>query len=289
MSREATGSAMAIGSLIFIQIGLALSIELADQLGTNGAGWIRMAWAGLLMLLAFGRRCCTGFTPQTFAASVVLGLVTVAITLCFQAALGRIPLGTACALNFIGPLVLAVVVGRPRRFVWPLVAAVGVLLLTEPWAGAIDPLGVLYALGAGALWASYIVLTQRIGDRVAGLDGLALSMVVSGVVSTAIVGPTVIPRLTWHLIVISLGIAVLCPVLPFLLEFWALRRLSTGVFSTLMAVEPAFGMLAGFVILNQVPDVYEACGIGLVIVAAFGAARGGARMEAVGAPIVGSR
>jgi inner membrane transporter RhtA len=132
------------------------------------------------------------------------------------------------------------------------------------------------------------VLTQRIGDKVVGLDGLALSMVVAGVVSTAIVGPTAIPRLTPHLIAISLGIAVLCPVLPFLLEFWALRRLTAGVFSTLMAVEPAFGMLAGLVILNQVPDGYEACGVALVIIAGIGAARGGARMESAGAPIVGN-
>lgn len=279
---------MALGSLIFIQIGMALSVELADQLGTNGAGWIRLAWAGLIMLLVFGRRCCARFTRETFVACFVLGLVTVAITLCFQAALARIPLGTACALNFIGPLVLAVVAGRPRRFLWPVVAAGGVLLLTEPWGGAIDPLGVIYAVGAGAFWASYIMLTQRVGDKVAGLDGLAMSIVVSGVVSTAIVGPTAIPRLTPHLIAISLGIAVLCTLLPLLLEFGALRRLTTGVFSTLMAVEPAFGMLAGLFILGQVPDVYETFGICLVIIAGIGSARGGARMESVVAPIVGS-
>lgn len=192
-------------------------------------------------------------------------------------------------MNFIGPLGLAVVVDRPRRFVWPVVAAIGVLLLTQPWDGAIDPLGVLYAVAAGGLWALYIVQTQRVGDEVAGIDGLALSMVVSGVVSTVIVGPTVIPRLTPELILIGLGIAVLCPVLPFLLEFFALRRLTAGAFGMLMAVEPAFAMLAGLVMLDQVPDVGEAFGIGLVIVAGIGAARAGARMESLVAPIVGSR
>jgi inner membrane transporter RhtA len=125
----------------------------------------------------------------------------------------------------------------------------------------------------------YIVLTQRVGDDVAGIDGLALSMVVSGVVSTAIVGPTVIPRLTPQLIAINLGIAILCPILPFLLEFWALRRLNAGVFSTLMAVEPAVAVLAGLVILGQVLDVGEAFGIGLVIIAGIGAARSGARIK----------
>lgn len=88
---------------------------------------------------------------------------------------------------------------------------------------------------------------------------------------------------------IGLGIAVLCPVLPFLLEFFALRRLTAGAFGMLMAVEPAFAMLAGLVMLDQVPDVGEAFGIGLVIVAGIGAARAGARMESLVAPIVGSR
>jgi inner membrane transporter RhtA len=88
---------------------------------------------------------------------------------------------------------------------------------------------------------------------------------------------------------IGLGIAVLCPVLPFLLEFFALRRLTAGAFGMLMAVEPAFAMLAGLVMLDQVPDVGEAFGIGLVIVAGIGGARAGARMESLVAPIVGSR
>jgi inner membrane transporter RhtA len=280
---------MALGSLIFIQIGLALSTRLVDRLGTDGAGWIRMAWAGLLMLLVFARPRRARFSRHALISCVVLGVVTVAITLIFQAALARIPLGTACALNFIGPLGLAVFVGRPRRLGWPVVAAIGVLLLTEPWDGTIDPIGVLYAAGAGGLWALYIVLTQRIGDDVDGIDGLALAMVVSGVVSTLIVGPTVIPHLTPQLMLSGLGIAVLCPVVPFMLEFLALRRLTAAVFGTLMAVEPALAVLVGLALLHQVPDVSGALGVGLVIAAGIAAARAGARMESIAAPIVGSR
>jgi inner membrane transporter RhtA len=280
---------MALGSLIFIQVGLAFSIGLVDRLGTNGAGWIRMAWAGLLMLLVFARPRRARLSQHAFLACFVLGVVTVGITLIFQAALARIPFGTACALNFVGPLGLAVIIDRPRRFVWPVVAAVGVLLLTQPWGGAIDPRGVLYAVGAGGLWALYIVLTQRVGEEIDGIDGLALSMVVSGVVSTVLVGPSAIPRLTPQLIWTSLGIAVLCPILPFLLEFWALRRLTTGVFGTLMAVEPAFALLVGTIMLHQMPNVVGAFGIVFVIFAGIGAARGGARLESVVAPIAESR
>ncbi len=206
---------MTLGSLICIQIGLALSIGLTDRLGTSGAGWIRLAWAGVLMLPVFIRPTRARFTRRALIACVALGVVTVGITLLFQAALALIPMGTASALNFLGPLVLAAIVGSLRRLMWPVLAAAGVL----------------------TLWALYIVLTQRVGDEVAGIDGLALSMVVSGLVGTAIVGPGVIPRLTPELILFGLGIAVLCPIAPYVLEFLALRRLTAAAFGTLMALE----------------------------------------------------
>ena len=76
-------------------------------------------------------------------------------------------------------------------WLWPGLAAIGVVLLTQPWQGAVDPVGVLYALGAAACWAGYILLTQRVGDEVAGINGLAVSMPVAGVVATIVVGPCV--------------------------------------------------------------------------------------------------
>ncbi len=99
-------------------------------------------------------------------------VVTAGITLLFMAALDRIPLGTAAALEFLGPLGVAVAQGRGgRRLLWPGLAAVGVVLLTNPWAGTVDPVGVLYALGAAVCWGGYILLTQRVGDGVAGING----------------------------------------------------------------------------------------------------------------------
>ena len=98
-----------------------------------------------------------------------------------MASLDRIPLGTASALEFLGPLGVAVAQGRGgRRILWPGIAAVGVVLLTDPWAGTVDPVGVLYALIAAVCWGGYILLTQRVGDGVAGINGLAVSMPVAG-------------------------------------------------------------------------------------------------------------
>lgn len=273
-----SGVLMATGSMLCVQVGLALSLGLIDQIGVEGAAWLRLVWAGVLLLIIVRPRP-SAFTRTTFLTCVVLGVVTAAITLLFMAAVARIPLGTASALEFLGPLGVAVLHGRGRnRFVWPGLAGVGVVLLTQPWEGAIDLLGVLYALAAAVCWGSYILLTQRVGDDVEGVNGLAVSMGVAAVFSTLVVGSSVIPRVTPEILVIGIGLAILLPVVPFTLELMALRRLTTASFGTLMSLEPAFAMLIGFLVLSQEPGAVGVVGICLVVVAGAGAARAGARM-----------
>jgi inner membrane transporter RhtA len=203
-----------------------------------------------------------------------------------MAALGRIPLGTASALEFLGPLGVAMAHGKGgQRLVWPGLAAIGVVLLTQPWDGAVDPVGVLYALGAAACWAGYILLTQRVGDEVAGITGLAVSMPVAGLVATAVVGPSVLPRMTPEILLIGTGLAILLPVVPFALELLALRRLTTAAFGTLMSLEPAFAMIVGLLVLHQVPGSLGVVGICFVVAAGIGAARTGARSSPVPAEV----
>jgi inner membrane transporter RhtA len=268
---------MAMGSMLCVQVGLAIAVTLIDRIGVEGAAWLRLAWAGILLLLIV-RPKRAAFTRSSFLTCVVLGVVTAAITLLFMAALDRIPLGTASAIEFLGPLCVAVAHGKGRqRFVWPGLAAVGVVLLTEPWAGVIDPVGVLFALGAAVCWATYILLTQRVGDQVAGINGLAVSMPVAGLVATITVGPAVFERMTPEILLIGIGLAILLPVVPFALEMLALRRLTTAAFGTLMALEPAFAMIVGLIVLHQVPGVEGIIGICFVVLAGIGAARSGAR------------
>jgi len=271
------GAFMAMGSMACVQIGLAIAVTLIDQIGVEGAAWLRLAWAGVLMLVIVRPRPAA-FTRKTFLVCVLLGVVTASVTMLFMAAAGRIPLGTASALEFLGPLGVAVTNGKGRgRILWPGFAAVGVVLLTQPWAGAVDPVGVLFALGSAVCWACYILLTQRVGDEVAGINGLAVSMPVAGLVATIVVGPMVFDRLTSEIVLIGIGLAILLPVVPFALEMMALRRLTTAAFGTLMALEPGFAMIVGLVILHQVPGVLGVVGICLVVVAGIGAARTGAR------------
>lgn len=268
---------MAMGSMACVQVGLALAVSLIDDIGAEGAAWLRLVWAGILML-AIVRPRRTAFTRSTFGACVVLGVVTAGVTLLFMAALSRIPLGTAAALEFLGPLGVAVAHGKGRsRLVWPGFAAAGVVLLTQPWSGTVDPIGVLYALGAAVCWACYILLTQRVGDEVAGINGLAVSMPVAGIVATVTVGPSVFGRLTPEIMLIGVGLAILLPVVPFALEMLALRKLTTAAFGTLMSLEPAFAMVVGLVMLHQVPGPAAVVGICFVVAAGIGAARTGAR------------
>src|ERR1700682_5088115 len=206
---------MAMASMLCVQVGLAISIGLIDRIGVEGAAWLRLAWAGVLFLIVVRPRPAP-FTRSTFGACVLLGVVTATVTLLFMAAIDRIPLGTASALEFLGPLGVAVAHGGGRRMLWPGLAAVGIALLTQPWAGAVDPVGVLFALGAAVGWAGYILLTQRGGARVAGLF------------ATVVVGPSVFHRITPEILLIGVGLAVLLPVVPFALELLSLRRLTTA-------------------------------------------------------------
>ena len=281
-----TGALMAMCSMLCVQVGLAIAVTLIDRIGVEGAAWLRLAWAGVLMLVIIRPRVAA-FTWATFRVCVVLGFVTAAVTLLFMAAIDRIPLGTASALEFLGPLGVAVAHGRGgHRIVWPGLAAVGVVLLTQPWAGAVDPIGVLYALAAAVCWACYILLTQRAGDEVSGINALAVSMPVAGLVGTVVVGPSVLPRMTPEILLIGIGLAILLPVVPFALELLALRRLTTAAFGTLMALEPAFAMIVGFAVLHQVPGPAGIVGICFVVAAGIGAARTGARSSPVPAEVL---
>ena len=267
------GAFMAIAAMCSVQLGAAIAVGLIDDIGATGAAWLRLFWAAILLLILVRPRR-SSFTRSTFGAAVLLGVVTAGITVLFMMALERIPLGTASALEFLGPLGVAVLQGRGRtRFLWPGLAAIGVLLLTEPWTGRFDATGVGLALAAGFCWGIYILLTQRVGDQVGGLNGLAVSIPVAAVVASAVVGPGVLTQMTPQLWAIGVGLAILLPVVPFALELLALRRLTSAAFGTLMSLEPAFAMVMGWLILHQVPRPLGLVGIACVVIAGVGAAR----------------
>ncbi|GAA1257836.1 EamA family transporter [Oryzihumus leptocrescens] len=279
-SHARTGTLMAVGSMTCVQLGLALSVGLFDRVGPLGAAWLRLAWAGLVLLVVVRPRP-SRFGRRGLLTAVALGVVTAGLTMLFMGAVARLPLGTASAIEFLGPLgVAAARSHRARQLVWPALAAVGVLLLTRPWEGTADLVGVGFALAAAACWAAYILLTQAVGDEVSGIQGLAVSLPVAGLVATVVAGGSVLPHLTPSVALAGLGLALLLPVVPFSLELLALRRLTTAAFGTLMSLEPAIALVAGLVLLHQVPDPVALAGMAFVVAAGIGAERTGARHHA---------
>lgn len=268
---------LAVTSIISVQLGLALSVPLFDVVGAAGTAWLRLC-AGAVIFLLVNRPPLRSLRRSDLQLLLPLGLASGFITIAFLTALERIPLGTAVAIEFLGPLGVAVFRSHRRSLlVWPALALVGVVLMTDPWRGDVDLLGVFMAGLAACGWATYILLTQHVADRFTGLEGLSITIPVAAI-STAFIGiPQVSGGLSWSVVAAAFGLALLLPVIPFSLEMLALRRLTTSAFGTLMALEPAFALLMGLLLLAQVPHGGQVFGVVLVVVAGIGAARSGHR------------
>ena len=145
------------------------------------------------------------------------------------------------------------------------------------WTGAIDPVGIGFALLAGIGWGAYILLTQRVGDRFSGITGLSITVPVAAVTAAIVGVPQAAGHLTPGILAAAVGLGLLHPVITFALEMLALRRMTTTAFGTLMAVEPAIGAVLGLLVLHQTPTVLQLLGILLVVTAGAAAQRGGRR------------
>src|SRR3954452_14035552 len=150
-ARARGGAGMALAAIVSVQIGIAASVGLFDDLGAEGVAALRLTWAGLLLLVLVRPRP-SAFSRRGLVASSVLGVVTGAMTLCFMAAVARLALWTASALEVLGTRDGAIARGRGAVMLWPATAVVGVLLLTEPWQALTDAGGIAFALAAAACW-----------------------------------------------------------------------------------------------------------------------------------------
>lgn len=276
---------MAVTAMLAVQLANALSVPVIEQVGAGGTAWLRMCF-GAVFLWMIARPVIRSLRRKDLPALLALGVVTGFMTTFFLAAVERIPLGTAVAIEFLGPLTVAGLMSKNRKaLVWPLLAFVGVLLLTEPWHGDIDLAGVGFALAAGACWGLYNVLTQHVGDRVSGISGLSLTIPVAALATLPVGLPQVIGGdLPWWVLPAAAGIALITPVIAFGLEMLALRRMTHTAFGTLLSIEPAFGNLLGLLVLAQTPTFIQLLGIAIVIVAGAAAQRGGARTTTTDLP-----
>jgi inner membrane transporter RhtA len=266
---------------IFPQVGGAFAVTVFDELGPAGAAFGRLAFAAVI-LVALWRPRIHGRTREDLRVAVAFGLALGAMNLCIYEAMDRIPLGIAVTFEFLGPLGLAVALSRkPLDLLWVALAALGVLGLADPSGGGLDAAGVAFALAAGALWAAYIVLSQRTGAVFPGGQGLAIAMVVGAV----FVAPLGIAGaggdlLQPELFGVLLAVALLSSVLPYSLEIEALRTVPPRVFGVLMSIDPAIAALAGLIVLGQDLAAREWAAIGLVVIASAGASLTATRASA---------
>jgi inner membrane transporter RhtA len=282
---------LVLGSVMSVQFGAGLAATMFDELGAAGVSLLRLAFAAVIVAVIWRPRPRDFRTPGALRAALLYGAALGLMNLLFYEAVARIPLGIAVTIEFVGPLAVAVAGSRRRLDVlWVVFAAAGIGLLGLQTGGAdgLDPVGVAFALGAAACWAAYIVLAQRLGDRVAGGAGLGLGMIVAALVP---IGPGIAvggaALLDPALLAQGAAVALLSSVIPYTLEFAALRRMARHVFGVLMSIEPAMAALAGFVVLGQRLSPRDLAGIGLVVVASVGAATASAGRRtavAVGEP-----
>lgn len=268
---------LALTAMLSVQLGSALSVHLISAVGPAGTAWLRLT-AGALIFLALARPPLRMVHRHDVPVLLSLGVTTGLVTMAFLAAIERIPLGTAVAVEFLGPLTVAAARSRSARaLIWPAFAAAGVALLTQPWHGGINPAGLGFAGLAAIGWATYILLTQRIGDRFTGIGGLSITVPIAAA-TAAITGiPQAAGHLTLGILASAAGLAILLPVLPFTCELLALRRMTPAAFGTLMALEPAIGVLLGLLVLHQEPSLTQVAGVLLVVLAGTAAQRGGLR------------
>jgi inner membrane transporter RhtA len=215
------------------------------------------------------------FAKQLFPVLGVERATFLRLNLCFYLAVQRIPLGIAVALEFIGPLGLAVSLSHRRiDLLWVALAVLGLLLLLplQSQGQSLNPVGVIFALIAAAFWAAYSLLARRIGTR-QGTAIIGIAMPIAALVMlpfAALQAGSI--TLTPHLALAALVMALFSSALPYPLEMIALMGMPIRVYGTFTSLEPAFGTLMGLLVLRELPSAVQLAGIAAIVAASLGAA-----------------
>jgi inner membrane transporter RhtA len=266
---------MVLGSCTSLQVGAALATHLFPVTGSSGATLLRLALAAVAMLVAT-RPGIRTWTRAQWRCVLLFGLTLAGMNEFFYAAIARIPLGIAVTVEFLGPLTLAAALSRrPRDLAWVLLALIGVGTLG--WAGgsgsagSLDVVGIVFVLVAAVFWVLYILLGARVGAAVPGKGGLAVAMTFAALVLTPVgVRGAVHIADRPSFVLVALGTALMASVVPYSLEFAAMRRLPRRSFGILLSLEPAVATLAGWLVLGQTVGALALGAIVAVVAASVG-------------------
>ena len=266
---------MVLGSCTSLQIGAALATHLFPATGASGATLLRLGLAAGALLVAT-RPGIRTWTRAQWRAVILFGLTLAGMNGFFYAAIARIPLGIAVTIEFLGPLTLSAALSRrPRDLAWVLMALVGVVTLGLTGeggsTGSLDVAGVIFVLIAAVFWALYILIGARVTAEVPGRGALAVAMAVATLVLTpgGVRGAEHIADRP-GLMLVALGTALMASIVPYSLEFAAMRRLPRRAFGILLSLEPAVATFAGWLVLGQRVGLLALAAIVAVILASAG-------------------
>jgi len=280
MTSRITLPLLPVGSLLLgmlsFQCGATMAKQLFPLVGAQGATAMRLGLGALILWLL--RRPWRRLANRHGWASLWgYGITLGVMNLCFYMALRTIPLGIAVALEFLGPLAIALFGSRRALdFLWLalVVAGLALLLPYRMHAQALDPAGVLYALGAAAGWATYIVIGRQAGAAFGG-DAVALGSAIGALVAVPVgLAHAGAALFTLSALPFAIGVAVLSSALPYSLEMHALTRLPPRTVGILVSVEPAMGAMLGLMFLDEHLDAFQWLAIAAIIAASIGAVLG---------------
>jgi inner membrane transporter RhtA len=261
-------------AMLCFQLGATLAKSLFPIVGPGGTAALRLAIAAVI-LLAVWRPWHIRFTRPQLRTVIVYGVAMGWMNYFFYLALSYIPLGITMALEFTGPLGIALFASRrPIDFLWIVLAALGLVALLPLGLGGqpLSVLGVVFALGAGACWALYILFGRRAGAAHGG-QITSLGTVIGAVMivpigyahsGATLFAPAILP--------LALGVAVLSSALPYSLEMYALPRIPTRTFGVLMSLNPALGAVAGLFFLDETLTLIQWAAIASIVAASAGSA-----------------
>ncbi len=249
---------------ISMYLGASAAVWLFDRLDPAAVAWLRQLGAAVV-LLAWRRPKKALWRGKSFWLAALFGLVTAIMNVAFYEAIHRLPLGTAVALEFVGPVLVAAFGSRTVRDVGALLLVVlGVVLIADVrWSGS--TLGVLFALSAAVLWAGYIVIGKRVASENLGVDGLAVGFAVATVALSPLALGTGPVWTSPRLLVLGIGVGVASTVVPYVFDQLVLRRTGQAAFALLLALLPVTATVVGLLVLRQVPTLPEALGIAAVV------------------------
>jgi inner membrane transporter RhtA len=262
------GVLLAIASF---QGGAAIAKGLFPVLGAAATSSLRIVLSAIILVI-FNRPNLRNLTTAQWRSVALYGLTLGAMNTIFYMAIARIPLGLGVALEFIGPLALALA-GSKRiiDFLWVLLAATGIALIA-PWSNkGLDLVGVLLALLAGAFWAAYILLGARISKIMDGGKAVTIGMIFASILVLPVaISNGLFIHLRPVMLLPGLALALLSSAIPFTLEMHALKKIPAKTFSILMSLEPAVAAFSGLLFLHEYLSFHEWLAVALVIVASAG-------------------